>query len=152
MFLGGLFRPFDVYKSHNPLSSIDWSDLIGQLRAAKGVGRVVVWRYEDFTQVFPKIAAGLVGPTLVPHNSWVKRTITTGLSADAVAQFLAHSADEDAAQLGYTARGALPVGGDHPAFYGYIATEHAAGDQAYSARLAEIAAMDGVTILRRDPS
>lgn len=152
MLLGGLILPFDVYKAHNPLSSIDWFELIGQLRAVKGVGQVVVWRYEDYTQVYPKIIAGLVGQAQLPHIPWVKRTINEGLSAAAVAQVLADSADEDAAQLGYTARGALPVGADYPAFDGYTAAEHAAGDEVYLAQLAAIAALEGVTILRPDPA
>ncbi len=152
MLLGDLIQPFDVYQSHNPLRSIDWSDLIRQVRGAKGVGRVIVWRYEDYAQLFPNIIAELVGPTQAPLVPWVTRNINTGLSADAVARVLASAADVRAEKIGYLARGNLPVEAGHPAFDGYTAGEHAAGDAVYAAQLAAIGAMDGVSLLHPDPA
>lgn len=152
MLLGGLVLPFETYKARNPLGSIDWSGVIGQVRAAKGVGRLVVWRYEDYVPLFPKVVADLVGPKHAPHVPWVKRHVNAGLSADAVAQVLAQATEQDAGQLGFAARGALPVSADRPAFDGFSSDEHAAGDAVYAAQLAAIAAMDGVTLLGLDPS
>jgi hypothetical protein len=110
-----------------------------------------VWCYEDYIHVRPKIVSGLVGPSQAPLVQWIKRNINKCLSSSAVAQVLTHSADEDTAQLGYTARGELPFKADHPSFDGYTAAEHAAGDKVYFAQLASIAGMDGVTNLRPDP-
>jgi hypothetical protein len=148
MLLGGLVCSSDAYQANNPLSSINWADLIAQVRAAKGVGRVVVWRYEDYAQLFPDILADLVGAAQAPLVPWVTRNVNTGLSQAAVAQVLAHPADEDAAQVGYAARGARPVEAGFTAFDGYSAAEHAAGDAVYATQLAAIAAMDGVTLLQ----
>ena len=148
MLFSGLVRPLAVYKSNNPLSSIDWSDLVGQLRAANGIGKVVVWCYEDYAQLFPVIVADLVGATLAPLVPWVPRNVHTGLSQAAVAQVLAQAEGQDAAGLGYEARGALPVESGYAAFDGYTATEHAVGDAAYATQIGIIAAMDGVTLLQ----
>jgi hypothetical protein len=148
MLLSGLIHPFDVYKANNPLNSIDWAGLVGQVRAAKGGGRVVVWRYSDYKALFPIIVAELVGSAQAPLVPWVTRNINTGLSHAAVAQVLAHCADQDTAQLGYTARGALPVEDGHPAFDGYSVAEHAAGDAVFARQIAAIGAMDGVTLLQ----
>lgn len=152
MLLSGRITPFDAYKARNPLGSIDWCDLVGQVRAARGVGRVVVWCYEDYARLFPTIVAGLVGPDQVPLVPWVTRIINSGLSAKAVARVLAHPADKDAGQIGYAARGDLPVEGGNPAFDGYSAAEHATGDACYAAQISAIRAMDGVTLLQPDPA
>jgi hypothetical protein len=148
MLFSGLIRPFDVYKANNLLSSVDWSGLIAQVRAAKGVGRFVVWRYDEYTTLFPSIVAELVGPAQAPLVPWVTRSINTGLSQAAVAQVLAQTADQDTAQIGYKARGALPVEDGHPAFDGFCAEEHAAGDALFASQIATIGAMDGVTLLQ----
>jgi hypothetical protein len=152
MLLSGLVRPFDAYKANNPLSSVNWSDLIAQVRAADGVGRVTVWRYEDYAQLFADIVTELVGAAQMPLVPWVTRNVNTGLSQAAVAQVLAHPADEDTAQLGYAARGARPVEAGFAAFDGYSAAEHATGDAIYATQLAAIAAMDGVTLLQPAPA
>ena len=152
MLLGGLVRPFNEFSASYPLGSIDWCDLITQVCAAKGVGRVVVWRYEDYAPLFPQIVAEIVGQDMASLVPWVTRNINTGLSAEAVARVLAHRAEEAATKLAFTARGALPVAPDRPAFDGYSAAEHAQGDAIYKTQLAAIAEMEGVTLLSPAPS
>jgi hypothetical protein len=150
MLMGGQVRPLGVYLRRNPISSVDWLDVVSRIRAAKGVGRVVVWRYEDYATLFSRIVAGLVGDDAAPHVQFVDRSINSGLSAAAVAEVLHRAAHDPIDNHGFVARKMLPVQAGYPPFDGYTADEHARSDVTYAAQIAAIAALDGVTFLRPD--
>lgn len=147
--LGGQVRPVNVFLRRNPLSSVNWVDLVAQARAAGGVGRVFVWRYEDYADVFPQIVAALAGSAAhhIPH---VQRRINAGLSSAAAAEVLHRNAQAPDAKAGYLARKMLPVRPDFPAFDGFLPEDHALSEVAYQTQMDAIAAMAGVTILQPD--
>ena len=150
MLLGGRVQPIQTYQSRNGLGSVDWVDLVSRLRAARGIGRVTVWRYEEYGDVFAQIITGLVGQEAAPLVAPRPRHINRGLSAAAVAQVLAQAQSgvvEDSAKM---ARKALPIEDGHAPFDGFSHQEHAIGDAAYGRQIAAIAQMDGVTLLRPD--
>lgn len=145
ILLSGQRCTFDEFCQNNPLSSIDWVDVVGQLRAAPGVRQVTVWRYEDYPQVFGQIIAGLVGKDKAPLVSRVKRRINPGLSAAAVAALLAGQGDE---KHGYALRDQYAVTDGHAPFDGFADQLHTTSAADYARQIAAIAAMDDVTLLR----
>lgn len=148
MLMSGQILPLNVFLRRNPPGSVDWVDVVGRIRAARGVGRVTVWRYEDYAVLFPQIVAGLVGADKAHHVQMVERSINPGLSAAAVAEVLHRSVHGDIDRIGFLARKLLPVQAGYPPFDGYTADEHARSDAAYAAQIAAISAMDDVTFLR----
>ena len=147
MLMGGQVFPVGVFFRRNPLTSVDWLDLVTRIRAVKDVGRVVVWRYEDYIPLFQTIVGELVGAErahLVPE---VQRKINAGLSAAAVAEILHRSEHDPIEKLGFAARGMLPVQAGFPAFDGYSAEEHALSEAVYGKQCEAIANLDGVTML-----
>jgi len=147
MLLGGQVRPLGVYLRRNPLSSVDWVDLVRRIRAAPGVGEVTVWRHEDYRVLFPQIVAALVGAQAARHVPTVDRPINAGLSAPAVAEVLHRAADGDVTDLAKRARSLLPIADGYPPFDAFTPREHAISDRHYAAQVAAIAAMPGVTLL-----
>ena len=148
MLLGGRVQPVAVFQRRNPLSSVDWVDLVSRLRAAPGVGALTVWQYEDYAALFPQIIAGLVGAETAHCVPPRPRHINRGLSDAAVARVLASEGDATAPTAAQMARQELPVDDGHPPFDGFAPEEHAIGDAAYARQLAQIATMPGVTLLR----
>lgn len=154
MLLGGRVQPIGLYLSRNPVSSVDWVALIARLRTASGLGRLTVWRYEDYAVLFPQIVAGLVGTEaahlVVPRPKYVNR----GLSAAAVADVLQRTDADPTDKIAAAARRMLPVEEGYPPFDGFSQAEHEMGDAIYAAQIKAIAAMDGVTLLQpqNDPT
>jgi hypothetical protein len=151
LLMGGQVMPMAKYQKRHPLSSVNWLDLVRRVRTAPGVGRVVVWRYEDYAPLFEQIAAELVGAGPAHHVKPVTRHIHRGLSAAAVAEVLSRDETETNDQIGMTARKKMPISEDYPAFDGFDPDAHVMGDAAYSAQLKGIAALDGVTLLQVGP-
>ncbi len=151
MLLGGRVQPIAVYQRRNPLSTVDWVDLVSRVRATPGVGGVTVWQYEDYGALFPQIIAGLVGPeaaSVVPPRP---RYINRGLSEAAVTAVLDQAEGEIAEKLAQAARQQFPVEDGHTPFDGFAAEEHAIGDAAYARQLKTIAGLDGVRLLQKAP-
>jgi hypothetical protein len=145
--MGGKVMPMAQYRRINPLQSVDWADLVARLRAASGVGRLVVWCYEDYTTHFNAICAGLLGPAAAALVRPIAHHIHRSLSAAAVAEILHRHALGGSGDLGVGLRGLLPVEDGYPPFDGFTRAEHAAGDASYRAQIAAIGAMPGVTLL-----
>ena len=148
MLLGGQVRDLGLYLRRNPLSSVDWFDLVKRIRGAKGVGRLTVWRYEDYAALFPQIVSGLVGDELAPHVQPVDRKINSGLSAAAVAEVLHRSQHDPIEKHGVLARKMLSVQAGYPPFDAYSAEEHDRSDAVYASQIAAISKIKGVTLLR----
>ena len=148
MLLGGQVRPLGIFLRRNPMSSVDWLDVVTRIRQARGVGQVTVWRYEDYAALFPQIVTGLVGAVPSRHVQWVERSVNPGLSAAAVAEILHRAAHDDVGNIGFMVRKMLPVQSGYPPFDGFTEEEHARGDAAYATQVAAITALDGVTLLR----
>ena len=150
--LGGRVVSMDTYKQINPIQSVNWLELVERLRAADGVNRLTVWRYEDYSTLFPQICTALVGQDADALVRPLDRRIHEGLSAQAVTEILQRHQNEETEKLGFAMRKMMPVGPAHPAFEGYDASEHAIGDAAYAEQIAGIAALPGVTFLQPPPN
>ncbi|SFS22125.1 hypothetical protein [Yoonia litorea] len=152
MLLAGDVRPLGVYLRRNPLSGVDWVDLVDRIRQAPGVGAVTVWKYEDYNAVFPRITAGLLGEGPARHVPTVARQINPGLSASAVAEILHREGAEDMRAVAKDARALLSVLDGYPPFDAFDAEEHAISDAIYRQQVAQIAQMPGVTLLQPEKS
>lgn len=150
MLLGGHVKPVGVYLRRNPLSGVDWPDLVARIRATKGIGAVTVWRYEDYAALFPRILCAMLGEGPARHVPRVDRPINAGLSAPAVAEVLHRAAAEVTPGLARQLRGLLPVEEGYPPFDAFTPEEHAMSDAHYAEQVMQIAAMPGVTFLRPD--
>jgi hypothetical protein len=145
--LGGRITPMAQYRKLHPLASVDWLHLVARLRSTAGVGRLVVWCYEDYATHFDAIIAGLVGPAQASLVAPIKRRIHASLSAPAVAEVLHRQTRDDAPDLAMIARRLLSVDDGYPRFDGFPPQDHAASDAAYAAQIAAIGALKGVTLL-----
>ena len=139
----------DGFKRRNPLFDIDWVHLVRRLRQAEGVGRVTVWRHEDYRPMFDRVVAALVGEGVGPIRP-VARVVNPGLSTKAVAVALECRATGASGPVVQQARDSFPVGSENPPHDGFDAEEHALSAEFYAAQVAELAQMDGVTLLRPD--
>jgi hypothetical protein len=135
------------YRRINPPDSVDWSGLVARLRAAPGVGRLVVWCHEDYAAHFRTICAELLGPAAAGVVEPIDRYIHRSLSAAGVAEVLHRHALGEKGDLGSAARRLLPVEDGYPSFDGFTSAEHSACDTAYHSQIAAIRAMPGVTLL-----
>lgn len=148
--MGGQVMPVDTYHARNTLESVDWLDLIQRLRNTPGIGRLVVWRHEDYAQLFPQIVTELAGAEASQHVTPVNRHVHRGLSASAVAEILHRSGQIADDGFCIATRKLLSIEDGFAPFDGYMPDEHARGDAQYADQMAQIAGIDDVTLLRPD--
>lgn len=146
--LGGQLNTFDSYVAKNPLSQIYWPGLVARLRGLPTVGRIVVWRYDEYRWRFHKICAALMGDQVNMRILPLPNKVHRGLSGAAVAHVLTHLETGDPQILGDQARKAYPVSEQTPAFAPFSVAEVEAATADYDQQIADIAGIDGVTVLR----
>lgn len=148
MLLGGRIQSVETFQKRNPLSSVDWLDLVQRLSAAPGVGQLTVWQYENYGAVFPQIIAGMVGdeaaPLVTPRPKYVNR----GLSENAVAHVMAIPDAPTEERTASAARKLYAVEDGNAPFDGFAPEEHAIGDASYARQLDAIVQMEEVRFLR----
>ena len=146
--MGGQLSSFEDYSAKNPLSQIYWPGLVTRLRQCSGVGRIIVWRFEEYRWRFHKICAAMMGDHVDMRILPLPKKVHLGLSNAAVAHVLEHLDTADLATLGERARKAYPISEAHPAFAPFSQDEIAAATADYDRQIAEISDIAGVTFLR----
>jgi len=58
---------FDAYLGGRDAADIGWAELVGRLAEVRGVSRIVLWRYEDYALLRPRILARLLPAGLAEH-------------------------------------------------------------------------------------
>lgn len=139
---------FDDYLSKNPLSLVRWAGLIAGLRQIHGVGRIFVWQQENYRWRFHKVTGAMMGEGVDIRIMPFPDKVHVGLSQRAVDHVLAHTGGPVPVDLGDAARRAYPVSAQNPAFRPFTMQQVETADAHYAVQLAEIAAMEGVTLLR----
>jgi len=147
ILLGGRYPKIESFKARNNVYNIDWAEFIARLRSVKGIRRLVVWRYEDYAQVFPQITQEMLGDA-AKHVTANPSVVHEGLSADAVVDIQIKHAAGERGTLVQDARAAYPKGADHPGFDLFLPEEHDRVAQQYTDQCAQIDAMQGVTLLK----
>lgn len=139
----------DAFRAVTPLTSVNWADLVVRLRAIPQVGKVTVWRYEDYAQVFRLVCRRMLRWRIGGQMNPLPTRVHEGLSAQAVAQYFDwRAAGQETLDLGARARAAHPVSQGCDKFRLFDAAQMAASDHAYARQIARIDAMEGVTLLR----
>jgi hypothetical protein len=135
----------EKYREKNPFSVVDWTDYVMRLRACPGVGRLTVWRYEEYADVFPEICTAMVGtPDIAPLPDRIQPRLSEK-AVDAILIAKRWTGPEFVQQ----AAEALPIGPDNPPYDLYDAPTHAASGAFYAGQCATIAAMPDVTFLQK---
>ena len=147
ILLGGRYPNVETFKARNPVADVDWTEFIARLRAAPGVGRLIVWRQEDYASVFNQIKQLMLGDA-APLVSPDPKRVHQGLSADAVLDVQIRHAAGERGTLVQDARAAYPKGPAHPGFDLFLPEQHAAAQVRYDHQIAQIADMQGVTLLQ----
>ena len=146
MLQGGTVVPVEQFILRNPLTGVDWVDLVDRLRGAAGVRSLTLWRYEDYRALFPQICTAMLGPVGARLRPLAGQA-HPGMSAAAAQAILAGGAlAPDAVE----AMARYPLSADHPKLDIYDAETHALSAEDYALQLARIDAMDGVVRLRPD--
>ncbi len=128
---------------------IDWAGLVGRLRAVPGVARLVLWRYEDYPALRPRLLARLLPPALavaVPDPSPANESLTQA----GYDWFLRRAMDEPDADLRSLARHALmrfPRAQGHGPLRLLSEAVRARSAAAYARDLAALAGLPGVELM-----
>ncbi|MBS1301386.1 hypothetical protein [Loktanella sp. SALINAS62] len=146
-FLAGHFIPVEKFKNQNPLSAVDWAELVARLRLTPGVRTITVWRQEDYHLCYDQILNVMLGDA-ARHVVPIRRLVNPGLSAAAVARVLEMRRAGLDGPLAHQARTEFPIGPTHPAYQAFDAEERALSVEFYQAQINTLDAMNGVTLLR----
>lgn len=148
VLMGGHRMPITQFLKMNPVSSVDWLNLVQRIRARPEVNTLTVWKYEDYADVFEQITAAFVGPDRADLVSPLPDRVHVGLSAAAVARLHATDMGPERKHQANLIRRAMPAGPEYPAYWGIPDRVHAKAEAAYNAQIAAICALDGVNFLR----
>jgi len=138
---GQLFQPADFVRK-NPVTCVDWAEYVWRLLAVAGVGRVFVWRFEDYSALFSKITQSLVGEVVPP----VQDRPQARISQRALQALLDIGALIDDVPL-KEAAAEFPVCQTNPPFEIYTCADHAQSSRQYRAQWDAIKTLPGVTAL-----
>ena len=137
---GGRYRPFDQTLKQKFLTEAGgWPGLVADIRAAFPGARLVVWDFDDWSDLEPMVLARMVGPAAHDLSPLPERPLT-GLSAravEALGEAAATGAPPDADTVSRLIA-TYPKGRDHPAFDPWTAAEHFLLAARYAADLAQI--------------
>jgi len=145
--MGGAHIGPRTFRARNDWRSVDWADYVTRLRAISGVAGIYVWRQEDYDATLRLIMRRMLRWSTGGKIEQVQGRAHQGLSAAAVRQTLAWAQEGRTEKLAGTARSLYPIDEKNKAFKLYAASTLAASEAIYGAQMAQIEAMDGVTVL-----
>ena len=136
-----------TFRELNDWRSVDWASFVARIRAIPGVGKIAVWRQEDYAKnqrhVYRRMTRWRTGRRL----KLVEQHVNKGLSAAAVEATLRFASEGQTDGIVGKARKEFPVNEINKPFKLYPAETYAEADQIYAEQMARIAHMDGVTLL-----
>ncbi|MEL6961064.1 MAG: hypothetical protein AAGL89_19195, partial [Pseudomonadota bacterium] len=136
-----------TFRARNDWRKVDWADYVARLRATPGVGDITVWRQEDYADNMRMIFRGLLKWKTGGAVQLSKEKLHTGLSANAVRQTLEWAQQGREGDIAKEARRRFPPSGTNPPFALYAPATLDQAQQVYDAQLAQIEAMEGVTLI-----
>lgn len=146
---GGFERELDAYLAGFDPAALSWAGLARRLLTLRGVARLVVWRYEDYAALRPRILAQFL-PQALAAQAGDPEAAVVGLSQPAWQHLQAQGLQRPAAeiaQLAQEAKALFPRGPGAPALAPFDAVTVARSRAAYAADLARLAALPGVVLL-----
>lgn len=148
--LGGHALVWEEYLDGYDPATVSWTGLARRLLAARGVARLIVWRYEDYAALRPALLARLLPADVAAAVPDGPRAVV-GLSQTAYDAFLRRAMEDVDADLAEIARAAdqqYPRRDDHARLITGDAALAAACAAAYAADMDTLAALPGVEFLR----
>ncbi|SMX39735.1 hypothetical protein [Octadecabacter ascidiaceicola] len=147
---GGAYIGPRTFRARNDWRQVDWADYVIRLRAIPGVGEIYVWRQEDYDATLRLIMRKMLRWKMGGKIEKIKDgRVHQGLSAAAVRQTLAWAQEGRTEKLAGTARDLFPINETNKPFKLYAASTLAESEAVYDAQMAQIEAMEGVTLLQR---
>lgn len=143
----GAVEPFGAFIKGIAPERLRWSQLLERLHEAAPQARLVVWRYEDYGALGPRLPAALAGAEAGDIPS-VERIMRPGLSAEAAGWLFRQPAPDRDALL--TARKKFPKAKGAAAFCPWTAERKSALDAGYAEDLRRIDALPWLRRLRPD--
>ncbi|MCC1481750.1 hypothetical protein [Roseibaca sp. Y0-43] len=145
----GRFDPMETYLAKIAPDALRWSDLVSRLGAVPGVGRVVVWCYEDYPAIMPLVFDDMLGRGRGFELPERKRLVGTSARALEHAQaVLQADPARDVTEVIREARALFPKSDENPGPAPFDADALAADLDRYTEDCARIASMANVTFLR----
>lgn len=148
--MGGRALVWEDYLDGYDPATVSWTGLARRLLAARGVARLIVWRYEDYAALRPALLARLLPADVAAAVPDGPRAVV-GLSQAAYDDFLRRAMDDidaDLTQLAREAEQRHPRGEGNPRLTLGDAALAAACADAYAADMETLAALPGVEFLR----
>lgn len=131
-------------------AGLSWTDLARRLLAVRGVARLIVWRYEDYAAIRPRILSSILPPSMAGQADDPAPAIV-GLSQQAYREVLDRtlaSPDADVAQLARDAKSRFPRERGAAPLSLIDAATAARSKAAYDADMAELAGLPRTMLLR----
>ena len=136
-----------TFRARNNWRLIDWADYIARLRAIPDIAELYVWRQEDYELsqrlILRRMLRWKVGGKVEP----VEGRVHVGLSAAAVRQTLQWAQDGETEMVAQRARSQFPINDKNKPFNLYARSTLDAAQEIYDAQMAQIEALEGVTVL-----
>lgn len=149
LFSGEFLSPQEFIEAH-PISVVDWVPVVRGLAEAEGIEQVVVWRYEDYTELFPFLMRRMLrwklGNTLKPFA----RPLHQGLSGRAMRHLMNWKAEGKGGPLATDARRKFPVSEQTPKFELFDDAIKAEAAALYDAQIAAIRGIEKVDFITPD--
>ena len=144
----GRWASVDEFLESAPVSSIAWAPLVKALAERQPV---VLWRYEDYSQLFPQIISRLVDPDLADRVKPEGQKHQIGLSVKAVEMILENkilNAVRTRAEFALSVRDMFPPESETDKFRFYDRISRMEAMTAYEKDVEEIKSIPNVTFLR----
>jgi len=144
----GSYPTFDDFAGGVDPAALRWSNLIERLRRVGGVGRLYIWRQEDYPAVAGPVFRRMLGWKLGPQVARIEGRVNEGLSHKAVEQLLRWGESDDPRGAARKARALFPITTPESRFAPWPAAVLARSRAAYDADIARIADIAGADLLR----
>lgn len=144
---GGAFIGPQAFRTRNDWREVDWADYVTRLRAVRGIGKIYVWRQEDYDLAQTLILRRLLRWNVAPKVETIEGRVHQGLSGLAIRQTLSWAKEGETVKLAERARKLFPIEDGNRAFELFSKSVQAEATQVYDAQIAQIDAMDRVTVL-----
>jgi hypothetical protein len=148
----GRFDPMEKYMAGITPDALRWSELAGRLAAVPGVARVVVWRFEDYPNIVPRVLDHMLGRGRRFALPEQKRLVGTSARAlEHARSILADDPSRNVTEVIREARAAYPKSDAFPGPTPFDPDALAADLGRYAEDCARLAAMAQVTFLQAEP-
>lgn len=146
LIAGSRISPAAFKETHDVLA-LDWVELYARIAEIPDLGRFVVWRYEDYQTLWPRLMAEMLGAKAATGLAPYPHRPNPGMSQRAVKEILTTYADHPKRISGAKLRSEYPIDAANPKFELYDKSEQAVADAAYAAQVEHLTRTPGITFL-----